>query len=130
MGYASRSGGRIIAVLAVTFMAGEGAARDYDVVSLKSGERKEVYFQINLSGNVYLDIRNKDGAGCATLEWTSWWNMWRKEEQRQCGFATIKIPGVFDGAVWGTLWATAEGDIKIGYSADERVARSITFEFP
>jgi hypothetical protein len=130
MGNASRFGLEVVAVLAVLSMTREAAARDYDIVSLKSGERKEVYFQVNLGGNVYLDIRNKDGAGCATLEWTSWWNLWRKEEQRQCGFTTIKIPGVFEGAVWGTLWATAEGDIKIGYSADERVAHSITFDFP
>lgn len=55
------------ATMAILVTTGPAAARDYDIVSIKAGDTAEVYFHVNLSGTLYLDIRTKEGAGCANL---------------------------------------------------------------
>ncbi|MCK3775226.1 hypothetical protein MZK49_00610 [Ensifer sesbaniae] len=121
----------VCAWMAMLFMAGPGAARDYDIVTVKSGDTADVYFQINLSGTLYLDIRTKDGVGCANLWWITWPLGTIKSEGRHCGFVKLDIPGFFDLSFSSKLRASAESsDIMIGYSANEAVAHSIKFEFP
>ncbi|MCZ7860753.1 hypothetical protein O9X98_04985 [Agrobacterium salinitolerans] len=121
----------VCATLMALAASGQGVARDYEVVSIKAGETAEVYFQVNLEGTLFLNIRTKDGEGCANLTWKTGPLFIEKDEGRHCGFVKLDIPGFFDFAVWSTLYATAEGaDMKIGYSASEKVAHSITFEFP
>lgn len=116
---------------AILITAGPGAARDYEIVSIKSGDTADVYFQINLSGTLYLNIRTKDGAGCARLWWIKWPLGTIKDEGRHCGFVKLDIPGFFELSISSKLRASAEGsDIKIGYSANEAVAHKITFDFP
>ncbi|WP_085044172.1 hypothetical protein [Ensifer aridi] len=119
------------AVVAMLIAAGPGATRDYDIVSIKAGDTADVYFQINLSGTLYLNIRTKDGAGCANLWWIKWPLGTIKDEGRHCGFVKLDIPGFFDLSFSSKLRAFAEGnDTKIGYSASEAVAHTITFDFP
>lgn len=121
----------IAAMVAVLFTTVSVSARDYDVVSIKSGETADVYFQINLKGTLYLNIRNQNGAGCANLWWIKWPLGTIKDEGRYCGFVKLDIPGILDLSFSSKLRAHANGsDIKIGYSSSETVAHSITFEFP
>lgn len=58
----------VCAALMALATAGQGAARDYEVVSVKAGEAAEVYFQVNLEGTLYLNIRAKDGEGVRQSE--------------------------------------------------------------
>jgi hypothetical protein len=119
------------ALVAILIASGPGAAKDYDIVSIKAGDTADVYFQINLSGTLYLDIRTKDGAGCANLWWIKWPFGTIKDEGKRCGFVRLDIPGFFDLSFSSKLRGSAEGsDIKIGYSANEAVAHRITFDFP
>jgi hypothetical protein len=121
----------VCSVLMALATVGEAAARDYEVVSIKAGVTEDVYFQVNLEGTLYLSIRTKDGEGCANLRWRTGPFFREQDEGRRCGLVKLDVPGFFDLALWSTLSATAEGsDLQIGYSATEKVAHSITFEFP
>lgn len=123
--------GFVGATVAILITTGPAVARDYDIVSIKAGDTADVYFQVNLSGTLYLDIRTKEGAGCAKLWWIKWPLGTIKDEGRHCGFIKLDIPGFFDFSLSSKLRASAEGsDIKIGYSANEAVAHTITFDFP
>lgn len=119
------------ATVAILITAGPGSARDYEIVSIKAGDTADVYFQINLSGTLYLNIRTKEGEGCAHLWWIKWPMGTIQNEGKQCGFVKLDIPGIFDFSISSKLRASAEGsDIKIGYSANEAVAHTITLDFP
>lgn len=119
------------ATVALLIATGPAAARDYETVSIKAGDTADVYFQVNLSGTLYLDIRTKEGAGCANLWWIKWPLGTIKDEGRRCGFVKLDIPGFLDFSLSSKLRASTDGtDIKIGYSADEAVAHTITFDFP
>jgi hypothetical protein len=74
-----------VAALSILLAPAPTSARDYEMVSVKAGETADVYFQINLGGTLYLDIRSKDGPGCATLWWIKWPFGTIKNEGRYCG---------------------------------------------
>ncbi|MBB5503708.1 hypothetical protein [Paraburkholderia sp. MM5384-R2] len=74
------------------------------VITVQPGATEDLYFQFNLSGNVYVKIGTKDaGEPCAEFWWITW-PLGRVEALgRPCGFATFEIPGFSKFAISSKL---------------------------
>lgn len=118
--------------LAAIFLATLGnsqasASDEAVVVHLRDGETKSVYWQINLTGVVFLSIRSAAGAGCARMFWRTFPLNRTVSLEEICGNVRLEIPGIRNGAIMSTLWARAnQGEVKIVGSSSERVA----YDFP
>lgn len=103
------------------------SAPEHQLIPIEAGETKDVYFEINLAGSVYLSIRSKEGLGCANF----WWIVWPfgaiKDIGEQCGNVKVELPGLTDFAISAKLRARAsKGSIRIIASSSE----SIAYNFP
>ncbi|RWE84206.1 MAG: hypothetical protein E5W28_02495 [Mesorhizobium sp.] len=99
------------------------ASADFTTLSLRWGETKDVYWEFNLKGKVYLRIVSAEGVGCARL----FWNTLPFDEQisfgKLCGDVSLEVPGGW--SVASVLWAYAiDSDIKILGTSDETLARN------
>jgi hypothetical protein len=54
-----------LAVLLFILNAPAGLAADYQIVDIRPGETVDTYFEINLSGSVFIRIETKSGPSCA-----------------------------------------------------------------
>jgi hypothetical protein len=104
------------------------AGDDPIVKHLRDGETKDVYWEVNLKGVVYLSVRSRDGAGCARMFWRPIPHFGRTISlQDVCGNIRAEIPGFSSWAIGGVLWARANhGDVAIIVSDKAGVA----YDFP
>lgn len=122
----------LFAILAVALLVPPAIpAADYEIIELGPGETKDVYFQINLSGNVYLRIvAEPGGQACADLWWIKWPLGNIEKLGRHCHTANLKIPGWTSAAISSKLRAGgATHRLKIVASATEEVANKVTIKF-
>lgn len=107
------------------------AAEDLKVIDIAPNSSADVYFEINLSGNIYLNIQDSKGAACADF----WWIVWPlgsiKGIGEVCGRARVSIPGFFDSFAISAKLRVRSGpsQIKIGASASESVAYGAKLTF-
>lgn len=115
----------LLAVAIVVFLKSELSvmAEDYDTFWIEPGTSVDVYWNVNLSGRVYLaaDI----GGGPACLDY--WWIVWPftqiKNLGRFCGRAAFDLPGISDFAIGGKLRAGgATAKTRLRGTADESIA--------
>ena len=105
-------------------------AVEYQVIDLQPGQTVDVYFEINLTGNVALKIATQTGLGCAELWWIEWPFGNIKSLGKKCGLVRLSIPGLTNFAVAGKLRATgANAPTKIIAASNERVANSVTLHW-
>lgn len=107
--------------------AAHAIAADYQIIDVRPGETVDTYFQINLSGKVYVRIETKRGPSCAEFWWIIWPFGTIKSLGRQCNGENFEIPGLSDFAFSSKLRAGGVAEsTKLIVSASEAVARSIT----
>jgi hypothetical protein len=105
-------------------------ATDFQIIDINPGQTVDVYFQINLSGQVALRIATQYGPGCAEFWWIKWPLGNIKSLGRKCGSARLTIPSWADLAFAGKLRATGVTQpTKIVAAANERVANSVTLQW-
>jgi hypothetical protein len=113
-----------------TLIASDGLAADYQVINIQPGQTVDIYFEVNLSGNVSLRIATKSGPGCAELWWIKWPLGNIKSLGKKCGATRLSIPGITDFAVAGKLRAGGVNvHTKIIAASSEQVANSITLQW-
>lgn len=100
------------------------SAADYYIMDLNSQQAVDVYFQVNVSGKVYLKIENPAGKACAKLWWIKWPLGDVKQLGEQCGMVTLDIPGLPNIAA--KLRASGDTGTKILVTAEEKVANSVS----
>jgi hypothetical protein len=123
----------LLSTLALCAAAGlqPATANDFSVVDVPAEATVDVYFEINLSGQVYLNIRDREGPACANLWWIVWPLGTISDLGEKCGSVHLDIPGLSRFAISSKLRARGGSmPTKIGVAANERVANSITFTFP
>jgi hypothetical protein len=103
------------------------SAQEHQIIRLEAGATEDTYFEINLSGNLYLSIRSPDGIGCVDLWWVRWPLGILTQPGNQCGNVRLPIPGIMDFALWSKLRARAGSEpVVIIASARE----SVVINFP
>jgi hypothetical protein len=115
-------------VIAATLLFDSFAvAQEHQLIRVASGATEDIYFEINLSGNLYLSIRSPDGIGCVDLWWIKWPLGNLTQLGKRCGNVRLAIPGISDFAISAKLRARAESKpIAIVASSSEKVA----YDFP
>ena len=108
------------------------AAENYQIIDVPTGAPRDVYFEINLSGKVYLHLVAENGAeACAEFWWIKWPVGNIKSLGRHCGNAEFETPGLLDFAFSAKLRVGgANTHPKIVASDDVQVANTITVTFP
>ena len=121
-----------VMLAAILGFSGTTEARDYEVIDIIPGQSKDVYFEINLKGRVYIRIVGPPGAeACATFWWIKWPLGNIKDLGRHCGSATFEIPGWLDLAVSSKLRVgSANSPLKIVASENASIANSVTVSLP
>lgn len=122
-------------LLAILFLFTVSASADsqkaYQVIDVPPGQTVDTYFEINLSGYVFLNIGNKSGPACVDLWWITWPLGRIKEIGNTCGSVRLNIPGWLDLAIASKLRARGGNElIKIVASENSQVANTIRIEFP
>jgi hypothetical protein len=107
------------------------AGADFQVISVESGHNTDVYFEINVSGKVYLAIYAPPGGdACANFWWIKFPLGSIKDLGRHCGTVSLEIPGLAELTLSAKLRVgTAKQPLKIIAAANEKVARSVTVHF-
>jgi hypothetical protein len=127
MFYFARS---LMCLFLVVGLHGTAAAAEFQVIDLQPGQTVDVYFEINLSGQVALRIATKFGPGCAEFWWIKWPLGNIKSLGKICGTARLTIPGWRDVALAGKLRATGvTAPTKIVAASSERVANSVALQW-
>jgi hypothetical protein len=123
-------GASSLAVIAVFAMQSTLAASP-QIIDVAPGQTEDAYFQINLSGKVFVVIAAKPGdEACADFWWVTW-PLGRVESLgRHCNSASFPIPGVLSAAISSKLRVGGvKNKVKIGISANEEVAHNLKFTF-
>lgn len=103
------------------------AADDAAVTELKRGEETLVYWQINLTGLLWLSIRGPTGLDCVHLHWRTYPLFLKKSIGKTCGNVRLEVPGLSSGAVAASLYARSDvDDVTIIGSSSETVAHNYT----
>jgi len=107
-------------------------ARDYQIIAVSAGDTADVYFEINLSGKVYLRIVAPPGAeACADLWWIKWPLGNIQDVGRRCGSLQLEVPGLTDIAISAKLRVRAgNSPLKIVAAATEAAGNSALVSFP
>lgn len=106
-------------------------ARDVQIVDLPAGAQRDLYFEINVKGKVYIKIAAADRSrACASFWWIKWPFGSVHHLGQHCDFAEFDIPGLISGAISAKLRVGgASKHLKLVLSADEQVARNATITF-
>lgn len=124
--------GLICTAWALLFLPNIAGAADTQLISVTPGKNTDVYFEINVSGKVYLAI-NAPAAGepCANFWWIQWPFGNIKDLGRHCGIVAFDIPGFFDLAFSAKLRVGgAKQPLKIVAAANQQVAQTLKVTFP
>ena len=93
-----------MAILFCVLVSPLAHAADPQIENVSKGESKDLYFQINVSGTVYVKIAAKPGeSACANFWWIKWPLGNIKALGRHCNFARFEIPGITDLALSSKL---------------------------
>lgn len=122
----------LFAVVYLGVIAGVAEAHPaVQIIEVPEGRTVDAYFEINLSGNVFLSIRDKTGPACADLWWITWPLGRIQEVGHKCGNVRLEIPGWLDLAISSKLRAGGtSGLTKIIVSENSEIANTITINFP
>lgn len=106
-------------------------AADSQIVDVPAHASKDLYFQFNLSGTVYVKIAAKlGGSPCAEFWWIKWPLGTIETLGMHCNFAAFEIPSLFGLSVSSKLRVGAAANpIRVGIADNEEVARSISLDF-
>jgi hypothetical protein len=105
-------------------------AADYQIIDIQPGQTVDVYFEINLSGEVVLRIATKTGPGCAEFWWINWPFGNISSVGKKCGSSRASIPGWSDFSLSSKLRAAGVSEpTKIIAASSERVANSVTLQW-
>ena len=106
-------------------------AADPQIETVQKGESRDLYFQINLRGKVYVNVGGPPGASnCADFWWIKWPFGNIQPLGRHCGNVSFDIPGLLDFSISSKLRVGGvENEVKIAISATESVANSVIFSF-
>lgn len=109
----------------------EAASTDQQVTELRPGESVDAYFEINLSGQLFIYIvAEPGGEACADFWWIKWPLGRNEDVGRFCNEVTFKIPGWSSLAISSKLRAGgARNRIKIVVRANEEVANKLSISF-
>jgi hypothetical protein len=113
--------------------AGQSArAAEYQVISVASGKNSDVYFEINLSGKVYLSIRSPPGTQpCGDFWWIKWPFGNIESLGHFCNSASFEIPGITSLAISAKLRVGGVSQpLKIVAGSTEQIAHSVSVSFP
>ncbi|MCS6291948.1 MAG: hypothetical protein H8J66_02655 [Nitrospira sp.] len=107
------------------------AANDTKIVDLNPGESVDAYFEVNLSGKLFIYIvAEPGGEACADFWWIKWPFGRNENTGRFCNEATLDIPGWTSLAISSKLRAGgAKNRVKIAVRANEEVAYKQTIKF-
>lgn len=122
----------IVLLAATIFLCSEESPRaaPVQIIDLKPGQTVDIYFEINLSGNVVIRIATQTGVGCADLWWIKWPLGNVSSLGRHCGTARIPIPGFSSFAIAAKLRATGVTvNTKIIAASTETVANSVRVQW-
>lgn len=113
-----------VAALSAAALGQPAIAADYETFTVNAGESIDVYWSVNLSGWVYVQAVDEDGAA-ACLDY--WWIVYPftniKQLGNHCGATKFELPGISDWAVGGKLRAGgATARTTVYGTADETVA--------
>lgn len=110
-------------VLLLALMTAPARAGDYETIFLEPGNTVDVYWNVNVSGKLYVaaDINGRP----ACLEY--WWIVWPftqiKSLGRRCGRASFALPALSDWAIGGKLRASgATARTRVRATAQEQVS--------
>lgn len=117
-------------IFAIAALQSTAAHTQGQLVSLPPNSAGDVYFQVNMSGTVFVNVMDPEGAGCAEF----WWILWPfgniKELGRHCGGASFEIPRLMSLSISSKLRAaTGSRPVKIGVADKAEVAHSIRTSF-
>jgi hypothetical protein len=120
-----------LATLAACVAATPAPAAEVQIVDVRPGQSADVFFEVNLSGRVYVKIVSQAGLGCADLWWITWPLGNIRQAGRKCGSASLEIPGLSKIAVSSKLRAGGvSAPTKIVFAATAQVANSVTIHWP
>jgi hypothetical protein len=104
------------------------SAADYQIIDVPVGHAVDAYFEINVSGKVYVRIETSSGPGCADFWWITWPLGRIQELGHHCASAQFEIPGLLsDLSVSSKLRAGGVSQPTKLVVADRiEVARSVT----
>lgn len=109
------------------------SAGEFEIIDVPAATNKDVYFQINVSGKVYLRlVAENGGEACADFWWIKWPLGTVEKLGRHCGSAQFTIPTFFsDFAVSSKLRVGgANTHLKIAASDSIQVSSNATVTFP
>ncbi|MCK1608158.1 MULTISPECIES: hypothetical protein [unclassified Bradyrhizobium] len=119
---------RSILGLVVLLMLPLTGSRASDVVTVwvEPSQSVDVYWEVNLSGKVYVAADIDGRPACLEYWWIRWPTTSIKSLGRRCGATSFSVPGLADLAVGGKLRAgSAEAKTRIRGTASERVAHDL-----
>lgn len=119
------------AVVAISMACSTVRGEDAKSELLLAGQTKAIYWQINLKGRVFLDVRAKGGEGCAYFFWRYWPFGQTLSLGEKCGRFSAEFKQTWTAA-GGTLWGRASnGDVQVvGSSVEEVALKFPKVEFP
>lgn len=114
------------ACLSIVLVASPVQAEDYVTLWVNPGESIDVYWNVNLSGKVYLIADVGGNPGCLDYWWIVWPFTQIKKLGRHCGRVEFDLPSMTDWAIGGKLRAGgATMRTRLRGSALESVAHGL-----
>lgn len=110
-------------LLTVVAVPSAAPAADYETIWVEPGQNVDVYWEVNLSGKVFLAADTAGQPACLNYWWITWpWGR-NVELGRHCGRAAFELPGLSNLSVGGKLRAGgADAKTRIRGTADESVS--------
>lgn len=100
----------VLSLLAMGITSVEGKCEDATIVHVPAGETKLIYWEVNLSGVVWISIRRESSLGCAELFWRTYPFFGRTPLGERCGSFQLSVPSLSSGALAAALYARANDD--------------------
>lgn len=113
------------AIVLALFSVSPALAQDYSTEMVDPGKSVLLYWNINLSGKVFVAADANGNAACLDYWWVTIPFFTEVKLGRHCGRASFELPGLSKFAAGGKLYAGgAEQTTRIRGTSLERVARN------
>jgi hypothetical protein len=108
-------------------LASAARAEDYKTIWVDPGKNVDVYWDINLSGRVFLAADINGGPACLDYWWIVWPFTQIKQLGHHCGRVTFNLPALSDWAVGGKLRA---GGANVRTRLQGTASEALAHHFP
>lgn len=119
----------VVAVILILLLSPPGIWAEKEI-RISAGHSVDIWWGVNVSGNIYYIIRSRDGNNTVKFWWVKWGTGWTETVGPRSNSGTLRIPiSFFKGVLAAKLRASSDVDAVVYIQENSAPATGLTFHW-